>query len=218
MTGPVTTAGEPPVLGVSRLALVITGSVPATGMPFWLSWLRESYPRLEITTVVTRSAKRFVTQQALEVRVPGEVMTDTWPEHESRARHVELWEWADAMVVYPATLHFTARLALGLADSPALLAAQCMTAPIAVAPALPPGGLDSPAVEAHWAALAARRNVVMVPPAPGLSATTGRDEVWVPPPLPDVLRRLEQRRAELASSTVDERGHGLALLADGTRV
>ncbi|MFJ3209309.1 MULTISPECIES: flavoprotein [Streptomyces] len=190
---------EPPALNVDRLLVVTAGSAFATGMPYWVDWLRLSYPGLEIKLVLTRTARRFVTRQALAGRLHrvGEVLFDEWPEDEATARHVEWAEWAQAVMVYPATFHFTARLALGLADSPALLACHCTRAPVAVAPALPPGGLESAAFQTHWAALAARPNLVLVPPHPGISLTTGRAEAWVPPLLPEAVSMLEHRRAEL---------------------
>ncbi|MGW1745053.1 flavoprotein [Streptomyces sp. NPDC002092] len=195
----------PPALNMERLLVVSAGSAFATGMPYWADWLRLSYPDLEIKLVLTRTAQRFVTRQALAGRLHrrGEVLLDEWPEDEPTARHVELAEWAQGIVVYPATFHFTARLALGLADSPALLACHCTRAPVAVAPALPPGGLDSAAFQAHWATLAARPHTVLVPPHPGVSLTTGRADAWVPPLLPEVIRMLEHRRAELAAAAPD---------------
>ncbi|GAB3206652.1 flavoprotein [Marinactinospora thermotolerans] len=183
-----------PEFGVSRLLLVATGSVSTADLPFWGTWLRTCYPDLEIMLALTRSARRFVTPTALHGRINGEVIPDTWPEDDPRALHVELAEWAEAVLVYPATLHFTARLALGLADSPALLAAQCTKAPIVVAPALPPGGVDSPAYLAHRSALAARPNVVVMPPRPGISVTTGRPGAWAPALLPHCLEALERLR------------------------
>ena len=136
-----------PELGISRMLLVVTGSVSAADLPFWVEWLRASYPDLQIRVVVTRSAERFVTRVALAGRSGGEAFLDAWPDDESVARHVEWERWAQAIVVYPATLNFIARLALGLADTPAMLAAQCATVPVVLAPALPPGGLDSAAYQ-----------------------------------------------------------------------
>lgn len=212
--------GEP-VLGVSRLVVVGTGSATATSLPAWLDWLRQACPDLTTTVVLTRGALRFVTRQAIEPRITGEFLLDTWPEEDTRARHVELTEWAQAFLVYPATLHFLARLALGLADSPALLAAQCATVPIALAPALPPGGADSPAFAAHWSTLAQRRNVVLAPPVPGRSLTTGRVDAAVPPPLPEVLALLERRRTDLdadARRLADQPPEPAAFLADRERL
>ncbi|MCD9903519.1 flavoprotein [Streptomyces sp. MT29] len=198
MTGTAPTGPAPtrsPGLGIERLLVIVTGSAYAWSTPYWLDLLRQHHPPLDVKVVLTRSAERFVTRQAVASRVGGEVYGDDWPADAPEARHVEWAEWADAFVVYPATLHFLARLALGLSDSPALLAAHCSGAPVAVAPALPPGGLESPVVREHWATLAARPNVILVPPVPGRSLTTGRDDAWVPPPLPDVLNLLAERLA-----------------------
>lgn len=197
MTEPLPSPEGAPQLRLERLLLVVTGSASASMAPFWLDWLRQVYPRLEVSVVLTHSAQRFVTRQAVAHRVDGEVVLDTWPQEETHARHVRLEQWAQGVVVYPATLHYCARLALGLADSPSLLALQCSKAPIAVAPALPPGGFDSPAFQGHWATLAARPNVAMVAPEAGRSITTGRQDAWVPPPLPEVMGYLAQRHAQL---------------------
>ncbi|MEU8705041.1 flavoprotein [Streptomyces sp. NPDC048565] len=185
--------GVPP-LGISRLLVVVTGSASASNMPFWLTWLGQVYPELETRVVVTRSAERFVTLQALMDHRGTDVRTDTWPADEPSALHVEWAEWAEAVLVYPATFHFLARCALGLADSPALLAIQCCTVPVVLAPALPPGGWQSPVCAGHVAALAERPNTAVVPPVPAVSRTTGRKDAWAPAILPEVLREVERLR------------------------
>ncbi|MFG2287108.1 flavoprotein [Streptomyces sp. NPDC048595] len=193
-----------PELDFNRLLVVVTGSAYAWSTPYWLEWLRLHCPELEVRVVLTRSAKRFVTPQAVGARVGGAVSTDVWPDDEATARHVEWAEWADAILVYPATLHFMGRLALGLADSPALLAAQCSRETIAVAPALPPGAMEGAAVRQHWAALSARPNTVLVPPIAGRSLTTGREDAWVPPPFPEALRLIVEHRAASSGPAADE--------------
>lgn len=195
---------ELPELPINRLLLVVTGSAFASTMPQWLHWLQLSYPKLELRLVMTHSAERFVTRQALQARLHDGVTGDHWPHEEATARHVQWAEWAEAILVYPATVHFMARLALGLADSPALLAAHCTNAPVVVAPALPPGALDSEACQQHWQTLAARRNVLVVPPVLGHSLTTGRVGTWSPPPLPEVLRLLAEQYPTLTDNTAVE--------------
>lgn len=207
MTAVPTEFYEPPELTFRRLLLVVTGSASASSVPNWLPWLREQYPDLEVAAVLTRSAARFVTPLSLRVRLDRDVLLDSWDDCDE-ARHVELARWAEAVLVYPATFHFVARFALGLADTPALLAMHCTDAVVGVAPALPPGGLDSPAFQAHWRTLAERPNVALVPPLPGLSLTTRETDGWVCPPLPEALRRVEQRRQQ-------RRGSRSALLEEG---
>lgn len=98
------------------------------------------------------------------------MLTDQWPdEPEPKARHVDLAQWPDVVVVLPTTLNYMASLALGLGDSPSLLALQCTATAIALAPALPPGGAQSAAYAEHTAKLHARPKVIIIPPHPGRS-------------------------------------------------
>ncbi|TKV56357.1 flavoprotein [Nakamurella flava] len=189
-----------PDLGVDRLLLVATGSVATGDLPFWATWLRTYRPELTVDIVLTRGAHRFVRPAALHGRVTGRVLDDTWPESETTARHVDFLEWAQAILIFPATFHYTARLALGLADSPSLLAAQCATVPVVLAPALPPGGTDSEAYRSHVRTLSARRTTRVVPPRPGVSTTTGRPDSWAPALVPDCLIEIARLRSELTGS------------------
>ncbi|MDU0301743.1 flavoprotein [Streptomyces sp. PAL114] len=188
--------GEIPVFTGRRLVLVVTGALSAAHTPFWLNWLRTGYPETSLRVLTTRSAGRFVTRQAL-TSISGTVAeSDEWPqEPAAHAPHVELAEWADTFVVAPATLNFCSRLAGGLADSPAVLALQCTTAPVAVAPSLPPGGLTSWAYRRACAALEEMPHVSVVPPVPGLSTTTGRRDAALNAPMPSVIAAAERLRA-----------------------
>ncbi|MET9424346.1 flavoprotein [Streptomyces sp. NPDC006540] len=199
-------AGPAPAFGARRVLFVGTGAIGVMFMPMWVNWLRTAYPDVELRTMVTRSAERFVTRTALTAFAGDEVLRDAWPEEpEVGARHVELAQWPDAIVVHPATFHFVSRLALGVADTPLMLALQCTRAPIAVAPALPPGGVESFAYQQHVAALERRPNVAVVPPQPGFSVTTGQMDASVATPLPEVIPTLEHLRARLVAGAA-ERG------------
>ncbi len=189
MTGYLADPDRAPALGIDRLLVVVTGAVAASSTPGWLAWLRET-TELDLKVVLTRSATRFVTPAALAATSGGEVLLDEWPTDGADAPHVRLATWAQAVVVFPATLHFLGRFALGLADTPALLTLQSTTAPIALAPALPPGAIDGHAYRQHWARLAERPDVILVPARQGTSITTRRTERGSPAPLSDVLTRL----------------------------
>ncbi|MGW6546322.1 flavoprotein [Streptomyces massasporeus] len=190
------TAVEP--VGARRLLVIGTGSVTAAHLPFWASWLKIGHPGTEVRYVLTGAAGRFVTRESLTAIGGCDVQADRWPdEPEPRARHVDLAQWPDTVVVFPATLNYLARLALGLGDSPSLLALQCTGAAIALAPALPPGGAQSAAYAEHTAKLSARRNVVVVSPHPGRSTTSGMREAWAPASFPDVLSAADRLRAAL---------------------
>jgi phosphopantothenoylcysteine decarboxylase/phosphopantothenate--cysteine ligase len=154
---------------------------------------------------LTRQATTFVAPAALTAIGGTPLIHDAWPtEPQTTAPHVELADWPEAVAVFPATFHFVSRLALGLADTPVMLALQCTTAPIGLAPALPPGGYESHAFRSHLAALRARPQVVVAEPELGRSITTGRVERSTAAPLPTLLDLIEKRHGELVAA----RGEG----------
>ncbi|MDT0300938.1 flavoprotein [Streptomonospora wellingtoniae] len=210
----------PPDVGVRRLLFVVTGAAPASSVPGWLSWLNASVPDLETTVVATRSASRFVTPTALSAAGVRKIIVDEWPDDPGGegALHVRLQEWAEAAVVFPATLHYMGRLALGLADSPSLLALQSTSVPIAVVPSVPPGASEAEPFQQHWARLVERRNIVLVPPLEGTSLTTGKQGVGGSGPLHDALWRLQERRTRLLEGADPAPGRGTSSALQRCRV
>lgn len=198
-----------PALRTRRMLLIVTGSVSAAYLPSQLMWLRTRYRELETQVVLTRSAGRFVSKEALGHIAGRAVRDDAWAEDAETplAEHVDWWMWADSVVVYPATMNFISRLALGVSDTPSLLTLHCTEVPIVVAPALPPGGWQSETMTRHVASLRSRSNVVVVPPVPGLSFATGERDGWSAAPLRVVLRELVAGDAG-ASEQQRVDGHG----------
>lgn len=188
-------AGVPPFTA-ERLLLIGTGALGVAFLPFWLNWLRGAYPRLQTRVVLTRSAERFVTREALSAIGDHPAVLDVWPQETgATARHVDLAAWPDAVAVFPASLHYIARFALGLAESPSLLALQCTAATVGIAPSLPPFALErSQALAEHLDTLRGR-GVAIAAPHAGRSASTGRPDAAVSAPLPVLLELLEARRA-----------------------
>ena len=181
-----------------RLLYVITGGVQAMFGPMWLQWFRTSYPELALRYAITRSAAQFTTMTALSVAA-GEHRgaVDEWGEAPRDAPHVELAQWPDAILVHPATMNFVARFSLGLADTPVLLALQCTSSPIALCPALPPGGYANPAYRRHVTELSERDNVTVLPPVTGRSLSTGEIGVGTAAALPHAVAALEELRCWL---------------------
>lgn len=188
-----------PPLGFRRLLVVATGSLHAAFLPRDLAWLRAAYPQLEVQVVLTRSALQFLTVTVAGVITGREALVDEWPQP-GDAVHVRWQQWAQGIMVYPAGFHYLARLALGLADSPSLLAIHCSAAPVVVAAALPPGGWDNPVTAAHVAALRLRPAVEVLAPLPVHSFTTGGDDAFGPPPFAAALGSVELLRRKLAEA------------------
>lgn len=193
------TKAQVPAFGAGRLVLIATGTASTAFLPFWLNWLRDSYPDLELRVMLTTSAERFVTAQAVALLSGTGLLRDTWPPVPGPgAPHIELTEWADAFAVYPASANFIARLALGQCDTPAQLALQCTRRVIGVAPSVPPGMTASPAHQEHLRILSGWHNVTVAETARGRSATTGRYDQGVAVPAWRLIELMEKRRLELA--------------------
>lgn len=195
-TGSEATVTEPapgPATLPERIVVIATGSINVAALPWWIGWARETLTRTRLRIVLTRSATRFVSQDALAVISGSPVAIDVWPEHFTAAPHMELAAWADAFLVYPATAHYVTRLGLGLSDTPSLLALLSSTAPVVVAPALPEGVLESAAMQRSLKAITETGRMRILTPVPGRSWSTGRHDAAVPPPFPQALRLLARQ-------------------------
>lgn len=182
-----TQSGAPaPQLDGVNLLVVATGSISVAFMPYWVNWLRIVEPGASTRIVLTPTARRFVSPEALAALLGAPVEVDSWdgsPEDGSGAQHVDLARWADAVLVYPCTFSYLARLALGSGDSPSMLALQSTSVPVVVCPALPPGTADGWAYPRHVAVLE-ERGVTVLPPVRARSVTTGEHDAASPAPFP----------------------------------
>ncbi|MBX9719222.1 MAG: hypothetical protein K2X36_10340 [Microbacteriaceae bacterium] len=188
---------DPPPFTAETLLLLVTGSISAALVPYWLNWLRQMYPALVTHVTVTRSAERFVTVEALRHLVIGEVYRDDWDDANlPKSGHMALEEMAECFGVFPATVHTAMRLANGHCDSPTLYALQTTTKPIAIAPTFP--GTNE-VIESRMEALRTRPNVVVTGTVPAFSVSK---QAWTAgtgffmPLLLEALERLRQPDAD----------------------
>ncbi|WP_406635363.1 flavoprotein [Amycolatopsis sp. WGS_07] len=183
-----------------RMLLVGSGALSAAFLPYWINWIDAVLPSVSLKVALTRSAANFVSRHAVSALSRTDVLLDEWPDEPSReAPHVALAKWADVIAVYPATLNFISRFALGLGDSPALLALQCTDAVVGIAPALPPGAANNPVVAAHLRSFAERPRVVVSPTETAVSASSGESAAGSVAPLSELIGLLERRYRELTA-------------------
>ncbi|HJV15939.1 MAG TPA: bifunctional phosphopantothenoylcysteine decarboxylase/phosphopantothenate--cysteine ligase CoaBC [Bacillales bacterium] len=108
----------------------------------------------EVKVVLSESAAKFVTPLTFQAISRNEVYTDTFDEKNPRKiAHIDLADWADLMIVAPATANTIAKMAVGTADNmitTALLAATC---PVWIAPAMNVHMYNHPAVIKNIAVL-----------------------------------------------------------------
>ena len=116
---------------------------------------------VEVRCVLTEAAERFVGRATFEGLTRQPVGTDefSYPDPAMRIPHVDLADWADVVVVVPATANVMAKMAAGIADdlaTSALLATPAAT-PIVVAPAMNVNMWSNPATPSAGASPAATR-------------------------------------------------------------
>ncbi len=122
-------------LAHKRILLGVTGGVAAYKSAELVRRLREH--EAEIRVVMTRSASAFIGPLTLESLSGERVYCEMFdPASPSAMPHIDLARWCDAALIAPASAHFLAKLAHGLADD--LLSTLCLaaTVPIVVAPAM----------------------------------------------------------------------------------
>lgn len=148
------------VLNGKHLVLGVTGSIAAYKAVGLLRALREQ--GATVSVVMTRGATKFLTPLTFEVLSGRRVVTDLFETHEAMP-HLTVGENADAVLVAPATAHFLAKAALGLADdvlTTMLLNVRC---PVIVAPAMDGDMWTHPTVLHHADMLRARGVIVLDP-------------------------------------------------------
>ncbi|SDP74842.1 Flavoprotein [Actinopolyspora xinjiangensis] len=168
-----------------RVVVVVTGSLSAAYLPYWLGFVNRLPHPPQLRVRLTRTATSMVGTAAVTALLGRPTELDSWDDAASGSTaHVELAEWADAFLVHPCTFSYLGRVANGLADTPTQLALQCTTSPVVLCPALPPGTLDAPAYKEHLERLTGRPDVTVLDPGTGVSTATGRREGLPPAPFP----------------------------------
>ena len=149
-----------------------------------------------VRCALTRSAKSFVQPLTLEVLTEHavyeqEYLTATGRGEES---HIAAAQWADLLLVAPATAHVMARLAYGLADDFLSTTALAVRGPVLLAPAMHHDMWHHPAVESN-ARLLVERGVELIGPVEGALASGERGWGRLADPL-DIVDAVMARLAD----------------------
>jgi phosphopantothenoylcysteine decarboxylase/phosphopantothenate--cysteine ligase len=130
------------------VALGVTGSIAAYKAVELLRMLRAE--GADVVVLLTPAAQRFVGELTFAALSNHAVETDQvalLPDQ--RIGHIVVADSADVVVVAPATAHWLAAMAHGLAADPVTATAIATTAPVVVAPAMDGDMWDHPATRAN---------------------------------------------------------------------
>ena len=91
----------------------------------------------EVQVVITPSGKEFITPVTLSALSSNPVISEFFAQRDgSWHSHVDLGQWADVMVIAPATAASIGKMANGIADNMLITTYLSMKAPVFVAPAM----------------------------------------------------------------------------------
>jgi len=153
----------------------ISGGIAAYKIPELIRLLRKAGAEVQVTT--TKNALEFVTCLTLQTLSGHRVYSDVFAAiNEHSTEHISLPDWADMMVVAPATADVIGKMAAGVADDALTTTFAAMRKPVLVAPAMNDKMYASPATQQAISTLAAWDNVTMLECAEGELAcgTTGK--------------------------------------------
>ena len=165
-----------------------------------------------VNTVMSYGATQFVTPLAFRSITHRSVVTNTFDAgSELSIEHVALAQTADLIVVAPATAHFVAKAAAGMADDPLTTTILATKAPILVAPAMDGHMYDNPATQENLSKLLVR-GMTIIGPAEGrlASGMVGIGRLVETPELIGHISAMLGRNGDLA-------GHPIVVSAGGTQ-
>lgn len=151
-----------------RILVAVSGGIAAYKVPELVRALVRQEHR--VRCALTRNGARFVTPLVLQTLSGQAVRTELFDaEQEGEIDHIALADWAELVVVAPATADLLAKLAHGIADELVSTLLLATRAPVLVAPAMNVNMWDHPATRAN-VALLRERGVHFVGPETGFLA------------------------------------------------
>ncbi len=185
-----------------KIVLGITGSIAAYKAAVLIRLLIKK--GAEVQVVITPAGKEFITPITLSALTSKPVISEFFAQRDgSWHSHVALGQWADAMLVAPATASSIGKMAHGIADNMLITTYLSMKAPVFVAPAMDLDMFAHPSTTANLNTLRSYGNHI-IEPAEGELAShlVGKGRMEEPENIVAYLERYFAQRDELAGKKI----------------
>ncbi|MBR4521090.1 MAG: bifunctional phosphopantothenoylcysteine decarboxylase/phosphopantothenate--cysteine ligase CoaBC, partial [Paludibacteraceae bacterium] len=195
-----------------RILVGISGGIAAYKIPELIRSLVKAGAEVRVAT--THNALQFVTELTLQTVSGNRVYSDVFAAiNEHATEHISLPEWADILLVAPATANVVCKTATGIADD-ALTTTICSCVarkPIVIAPAMNDKMWENAAVQQAIATLRTWKNLYIIEPAEGPLAcgTSGKGR------MPEIEELQEALYYALSEQTMA--GKRVLITAGGTQ-
>ena len=158
-----------------HILIGISGGIAAYKIPELIRLLKKAGADVQVTT--TKNALEFVTSLTLQTVSGHKVYSDVFASiNEHSTEHISLPDWADLMLIAPATANVLGKMAHGIADDALTTTFAAMRKPVVIAPAMNTNMYESPATQESIRILSQWENITMLDAASGELAcgTTGK--------------------------------------------
>ncbi len=136
-----------------NILLCVSGGIAVYKAVALVSKLSQAGANVKV--IMTTSARQFVTPLSFQVMSKNDVFFNTFDEKDSSViAHIDLADWADLVLVAPATANVIGKLANGIADDMVTTTLLATTAPVWIAPAMNVHMYEHPSVKRNLARLA----------------------------------------------------------------
>lgn len=150
------------ILKGKHIVLGITGSIAAYKATVLARLLIKE--GAEVQVVITPSGKEFITPLTLSTLTRKPVISDFFNNRDgSWNSHVELGQWADAMLIAPCTASTLGKMASGVADNMLITTYFSMKAPVFIAPAMDLDMYSHPVTQRNIETLRSIGNIIIEP-------------------------------------------------------
>lgn len=140
------------MLNGKKVLLCVTGGIAVYKAVALTSKLTQA--GVQVKVMLSESAAKFVTPLTFQALSRNDVYIDTFDEKNPKViAHIDLADWADLVLIAPATANIIGKLANGIADNMISTTLLAATSPVWIAPAMNVHMYDHPAVKKNIATL-----------------------------------------------------------------
>lgn len=175
----------------------ITGGIAAYKIPLLIRLLVQK--EHEVKIILTENAEHFVTKETLSVLSKNPVYTSFFNEKREWNNHVHLADWADVLVIAPATANTIAKMANGYCDNLLMATYLSFTKKVIIAPAMDAEMWEHETVQIHLNQLKSRKNHIVLPVEYGALASglTGWGRMLEPQDIFQHIQKILYKSEEL---------------------
>ena len=172
-----------------HILIGISGGIAAYKIPELIRLIRTEGAVVKVTT--TKHALEFVTTLTLETLSGNKVYSDVFAAiNEHQTEHISLPDWADVMVVAPATANVLGKMSSGIADDALTTTFAAMRKPVVIAPAMNDKMYAQPTTQHALQQLSQREHTLVMDCSSGFLAcgTTGKGRMQEPEAIVEAIK------------------------------